>query len=330
MIPESFRAFYIDELHQASIKDVATSNLPQHQVTIRVEYSSLNYKDALSARALNNVTKTYPHIPGIDAAGIVLEDVTKTFKAGDKVVVTGNDLGTNTFGGFGEIIRVPSNWVVTLSQDLTMLNSMIFGTAGFTALYGIHRLENEGIKSESGPVLVTGATGGVGSLAIFALAQRGFEVVASTRKIESTDFLIKLGANSVIHSNDIFPSSERPLQPRKWNACIDTVGGKLLDSVLPQIAPKGAVACCGNILGIQLNTNILPFILRGISLLGIDSAFCIRSIREQIWKDASSLPFNSLPDQFFKIVELEGISDEIDKILSGNQKGRVVIKYKKE
>ena len=328
MIPAHFRAFYVDSNHESNIKKLPYSILLPHEVTIKVEYSSLNYKDALSARGLNRVTKSYPHIPGIDAVGTILEDSTETYKQGDCVVVTGHDLGTNTFGGFGELIRVPLEWVVKKPDVLTPLQTMIMGTAGFTALYGIHRLQVEGITPEKGPVLVTGATGGVGSFAVFALSKLGFEVIAATRKNEEHEFLISLGAHRVISSVDDLTPSKRLLNPRKWMGCIETVGGTILEAVLTQISPKGSVACCGNVLGVSLNTNILPFILRGISLLGIDSAYCNREIREQIWEQATGLDFSILPEAYSKIVSLDVLKPEIDMILDGNQKGKVIISHK--
>jgi putative YhdH/YhfP family quinone oxidoreductase len=327
MIPETYKAYYVDESLYGSVVEVPTSNLPENEVTIDVYYSSLNYKDALSARGLNRVTKTYPHVPGIDAVGKVISDTSGTYSIDDWVIVTGNDLGTNTFGGFGGIIRVPSEWVVKKPDNLSPKQSMAIGTAGFTSLYGIHRLKQVNITPNSGKVLVTGATGGVGSFAVFALSQLGYDVLASSRK-DNKPFLHSLGANEIIHSSELVPDKNRPLQPRKWSGCIETVGGSILDAVLTQTAPKGAVGCCGNILGIELSTNVLPFILRGISLLGIDSAFCIRSIREEIWELASSLDYSQLPTNYSKVIKLEDINPEIDKILEGGQTGRVVISHK--
>lgn len=329
--PDSFNAFYVQEtsgIHSARVKTLPFDLLPNHEVTIKVEYSSLNYKDALSSTGKNHVTRNYPHIPGIDAAGTIVDDKTDSFKPGDPVIVTGYDLGTNTFGGFGEYIRVPKDWVVSLPDDLTTEQAMVFGTAGFTALYGIERLKRELIEPASGPVLVTGATGGVGSLAIFGLAQLGYEIIAATRKKSSHAFLKQLGATEIIDSNDLFNLGTSPLLSRKWMGAIETVGGEVLDSVLRQMNEKGAVACCGNILGKELNTNVYPFILRGVSLLGIDSAICTRPLRDQIWKTISSFNFDLLPDQFYRMVSLQDLAKEIDTILDAKQVGRVVIKHR--
>jgi putative YhdH/YhfP family quinone oxidoreductase len=312
---------------QGTVRDVSATILPGHEVLIKVEYSSLNYKDALSARGLKQVTKNYPHIPGIDAAGTVLADKTGTFKPGSKVIVTGYDLGTNTSGGWGTRICVPASWVVELPRGLALLDSMLVGTAGFTALYGVRRLQAVGVFPEAGDVLVTGASGGVGSLAVFALNKMGYRVVAATTKLNQSDALKSLGACEVIAASEIGEVSDKPLLPRKWFGCIETVGGELLDAVIRQTAPKGAVACCGNILGMELHSSILPFILRGISLLGIDSAYCVRTMREQIWQTAADLNLHQLPPTYHRVIKLPQIDAEIERILAGTQTGRVVIRH---
>lgn len=327
--PESFNAFYVQEIdggHSGKVEAVPFTILPEHDVLIKVQYSSLNYKDALSATGQNHVTRNYPHIPGIDAAGTVVEDQSQTFKKGQSVIVTGYDLGTNTFGGFSEYIRVPADWVVSLPESLTLEQAMIFGTAGFTAIYGIERLKRELITPDSDPVLVTGATGGVGSLATFGLAQLGYEVIAASRKASANAFLTKLGALRIMNSNELLDVGKAPLLSRKWMGAIETVGGEVLDSVLRQTNEKGAVACCGNILGKELSTNVYPFILRGVSLLGIDSAICERPLRDEIWNTIASFDFNLLPDSFYRVVSLENLPREIETILDGKQVGRVVLK----
>ncbi len=326
--PESFKAFFVQQKEgktTAGVNTVLFDFLPAHGILIRVHYSSLNYKDALSATAQNKVTRSYPHIPGIDAAGVVEHDASGTFNEGEEVIVTGHDLGTNTSGGFGEYIRVPSEWVLPKPSTISLEQSMIFGTAGFTAMYGIERLKRELITPDSGPVLVTGATGGVGSLAVFALSQMGYEVHAATRKTGASDFLLSLGADQVIDTSDVSDVADSPLLSRKWAAAIETVGGSLLDAVLRQIQDKGAVACCGNILGKELQTNVYPFILRGISLLGIDSAFCVRELREQIWDNIASIDFSKLPENYYRIISLAELPFEIQKILEGDQTGRVLV-----
>ncbi len=329
--PDFFKALLSERgtgSNEMFVKKLPFDFLPTNEVVIQVQYSSLNYKDALSAKGLNHVTREYPHIPGIDAGGIVLNDSSGTFSEGQHVIVTGNDLGTNTSGGFSELIRVPSNWVIPLPNDMSLKQSMIYGTAGFTAMYGIERLKRELIETESGPILVTGATGGVGSLSVFFLSQLGYEVIAASRKSSETEFLTSLGADQVIHTDEIMNVSESPLLSRKWAGAIETVGGSLLDAVLRHTKDKGAVACCGNILGRELSTNVYPFILRGISLLGIDSAFCEYELRKQIWVSIASMNNELLPDSYFKTISLSELKPEIEKILEGGQKGRVVVELR--
>ncbi|MFV1884759.1 MAG: YhdH/YhfP family quinone oxidoreductase [Balneola sp.] len=328
-IPNTFKALLAEEKQGkifTEVKELSSSVLPEGEVTINVEYSSLNYKDALSATGRNNVTRSYPHIPGIDASGTVLEDASGTYKSGQKVIVTGHDLGTNTFGGFGELIRVPKEWAVKLPDSMSLKEAMIFGTAGFTAMYGIERLKRELILPQSGPVLVSGATGGVGSLAVYFLSELGYNVVAASRKMD-TEFLKRLGATEIISSDELLNVPESPLLSRKWAGAIETVGGELLDSVLRQTQSKGAAACCGNVLGMELNTNVLPFILRGVSLLGIDSAFCEWEQRNKNWKLMAEIGTSGLPNDFYKTVSLEELPKEINLILDGGQRGRVVVEH---
>jgi putative YhdH/YhfP family quinone oxidoreductase len=331
-IPDTFKALYaqpVGETILASVQEVPFSELPDHEVTIRVHYSSLNYKDALSSTGRNRVTRNYPHIPGIDASGVVVEDASGTFEPGESVIVTGQDLGTNTFGGFGEYIKVPADWVVSLPDTLSEHQAMIVGTAGFTAMYGVKRLQRELITPDSGDILVTGATGGVGSWAVKALSAQGYRVTAATRNLANSAFLKSLGATDVINSDDLLDVEDSPLLSRKWIGSIETVGGSLLDSVLRQTYNKGAVACCGNILGMKLHTNVLPFILRGISLLGIDSAFCEYDVRTSIWDTFAGINFDDLPNDFASTIELEQLPEYINSILSGSVNGRVVIEHRK-
>lgn len=332
MSTKSFKAFYVEETStgnfEAEVKDVPLSFLPDHEVLIRVQFSSLNYKDGLSASGNKGVTRQYPHIPGIDASGVVVEDASNTFKKGQKVVVTGQDLGSNTPGGFGAMIRVPKDWVVALPDGLDLEMAMNYGTAGFTAMYGIKRLERELILPNEGKVLVTGATGGVGSLAVFFLSELGYEVIAATGKMHKIDFLKELGAAEVIHRDEIINVDSSFLLSREWNGAIETVGGEMLDAVIRQTNHDGAVACCGNILGHKLTTNIYPFILRGVSLLGIDSAICKMPMRLNIWDALAKTDHKKVPENFSKKVHLEGLQEEVDRILEGKQAGRVVVEHK--
>lgn len=331
MSEDTFKAFYVEETPEgqvtSSVRKVPVSFLPDNEVMIRVQFSSLNYKDGLSASGNKGVTRNYPHIPGIDAAGVVVRDSSGSFKEGEKVIVTGQDLGSNTPGGFGALIRVPKEWVVVLPDGLDLETSMKYGTAGFTAMYGVKRLQRELIEPGNGKVLVTGATGGVGSLAVFFLSNLGYEVVAATGKMDKEAFLKKLGADKVIHRDEVTNVKDSFLLSREWNGAIETVGGEMLDAVIRQTNHDGAVACCGNILGHGLNSNIYPFILRGVSLLGIDSAICKMPMRLKTWDAIADTDHTKLPDGYANKVGLNDLQQEVDRILKGGQSGRVVITH---
>jgi len=326
---DTFKAFWItendDQSFSSEVKQIPFSELPDNEVLIKVHYSSLNYKDALSSSGNKGVTKSYPFVPGIDASGEIVEDRSGTFKEREKVVVTGYDLGMNTFGGFGEYIRVPADWVVPLPENISLKQAMIIGTAGYTAAYGVKRLQRELINSGD-EVLVTGATGGVGSYAVFLLSQLGYNVTAASGKTDQKEFLIKLGAKSVISRDEIYPEKHSLLNSGRFTGVIDTVGGKMLEAIIPQMKPDGAIACCGNILGHDLNTNIYPFILRGVSLLGIDSGITKMPFRLKIWEMLNSIE-KKYPEQGWKIISLNNLQSEIDLILEGKQIGRVVIEH---
>ncbi len=327
---KTFNAFWVTEQENGAftseVKKVPFSVLPENEVLIKVHYSSLNYKDALSASGNKGVTKTYPFVPGIDASGEVMEDKSDTFKPGDKVIVTGYDLGMNTFGGFGEYICVPASWVVPLPKQLSLLESMIIGTAGYTAAYGVIRLQRELITPESGEVLVTGATGGVGSFSVFLLNKMGYKVIAATGKPGATDLLKEIGAHRVIHRDEIYPEKKRLLNKGIYTAAIDTVGGAMLEALIPQMKQDGAIACCGNILGYELNTNVYPFILRGVSLLGIDSGITKMPFRLNVWETLEKLG-TGFPERAYRKVSLMELPSEIERILSGKQTGRVVVQH---
>lgn len=308
--------------------DRSLSDLPGHDTLVRVHYSSLNYKDALSASGNKGVTKRYPHTPGIDAAGVVEETSSPAFSPGDKVIATSYDLGQNTPGGFGQYIRVPSEWIVPLPEGLTLKQSMILGTAGFTAAYGLYKLRYNGITPRSGKMLVTGATGGVGSLAIAISGKLGYEVTAVTGKKDQKVFLEKLGATEIVNRESVTEVPESPLLTRRWNGVIETVGGSMLDAVIRQTDQDGVVACCGNILDAEVNTSIYPFILRGVNLMGIDSGNCKMEKRRMIW---NLLAGDWKPNQMETIsreVTLYELDEEIQKILHGRQTGRIIVNLK--
>lgn len=325
----TFKALVVEETaegdYRRSIKERTFEDLPDHDVLVKVQFSALNYKDALSATGNKGVTQQFPHTPGVDAAGTVEESRDDRFKKGDKVIVTSFDLGQNTPGGFGQYIRVPGNWVVPLPDGLTLRESMMLGTAGFTAAYGVHHIIRNGTKAGDGPVLVTGATGGVGSLAVALLSLNGFEVIATTGKMDQQSYLESLGAARIIHRSKISDETGKPLLSSRWAGALDTVGGSILDVVIRQTSHNGTIACCGNILGGELNTSIYPFILRGVSLMGIDSGICLMPTRKKIW---GKLAGDWKPEQLEQICRecsLQQLNAEIDKILEGNQVGKVLV-----
>lgn len=325
---KTFRALVVREENEnqftRAVEERSTADLPQGSLLIRVQYSSLNYKDALSASGNKGVTRHYPHTPGIDAAGVVEESDTPQFAPGDAVIVTGRDLGMNTDGGFGQYIRVPADWAVSLPQGLTLRESMIYGTAGFTAALSVLRLLRYGLSPEQGEVLVTGASGGVGSTAVALLAKLGFTVAAASGKPSAQEFLRKLGAAQVLSREEAADSSRALLKPR-WAGAVDTVGGEYLSAALKATRYGGGVTTCGNVASGELHSTVYPFILRGVALLGIDSVECPLPVRQQIWQHLAG---------DWKLADLEGLSRqvgldaldvEIERILQGQQTGRVLV-----
>ena len=301
--------------------------LPDNNTLIKVKYSSLNYKDALSASGNKGVTRSYPHTPGIDAAGIIEETSSKKFKKGDKVIVTGYDMGMNTFGGFGEFIKVPEEWIIKKPSNLSLSESMAFGTAGLTAGLCLRKLLQHGLKPDDGKVFVSGVTGGVGIISLMLLSKLGFEVTAITGKMNEKDFLIDLGANEVIDRNDLDVDLVSPLQKPIYSGGIDAVGGKILSNLICSTNQRAAIACCGMVGGLSLDTSIFPFILRGLSLFGIDSAESLLEVKEEVWKSFSSDWKLENIDQHIKDISLDELPNEIEKILKGKQIGRVRVVY---
>lgn len=330
MIDKKFRSFLITEKDQdtykKSIVERSIKDLPNNDVLIEVKYSSLNYKDALSASGNKGVTKEYPHTPGIDAAGIVVDSKTGTFEKGEKVIVTGYDLGMNTSGGFQKYIRVPSEWIVKLPENLSLKESMIYGTAGFTAALSVNKIVNSPLNPHQGKVLVTGATGGVGSTAIRILSHLGYNVVAATGKSDAEDLLKSIGASEVIDRSIIDDTSGRPLLKSKWMAVVDTVGGNSLATALKTTEYEGHVTTCGNVAGHKFDASVYPFILRGITLHGIDSVECPQSLRQEIWNKLSSNWKTDTLRETIEEIPLEKVSEKIDAMLNSELKGRVVIK----
>lgn len=329
MTHETFKAFSTLENADGSFSQEIVqrllNELPDNDLLIQVKYSSLNYKDALSAMGHKGITKSYPHTPGIDASGIVIKSRNKQFNPGDKVIVTGYDLGMNTSGGFAEYISVPCDWAVPLPSGLSLKEAMMLGTAGFTAAYALHKMLECSQKPEDGPILVTGATGGVGSIAVALLSKAGFEVIAATGKTNQTNYLYKLGANKIIGREEVNDTSGKPLMRPKWAGAIDTVGGNVLSTVLKTCKAHGNVAAMGNVLSVELHTTVFPFILNGINLLGIDSATCPMEIRKKIW---NKLAGEWKPLQLETIATpcvLENLLPFIYEILSGRITGRKLV-----
>ena len=255
-----------------SIEKRDISTLPDNDTLIKVKFSSLNYKDALSASGNKGVTRNYPHTPGIDAAGIIEETTSKNFQVGDEVIITGYDMGMNTFGGFGEYIRVPQEWIVKKPGNLSLSESMAFGTAGLTAGLCLRKLLLHGLKPDDGEVFVSGVTGGVGIISLMLFSKLGFDVTAITGKMDQEKLLKNLGAKTVLNRNDLDSDLISPLQKPIYAGGIDAVGGKILSNLICSTSQRAAIACCGMVGGLSLDTSIFPFILRGLSLFGIDSA----------------------------------------------------------
>jgi len=307
------------------ITDKSLDELPENEVLIKVQYSSLNYKDGLSATGHRGVTKNYPHTPGVDAAGIVEQSFSDAFQPGDKVIVTSYDLGMNTSGGFGQYISVPAAWVVPLPDNLSLKESMAYGSAGLSAGFCILKLHEHRITPEKGKILVTGATGGVGSFAVAMLAKIGYQVVTVTGKMNEKQFLIDLGAKEVISREEATDTSGKPLLKGRWAGVVDSVGGEILATAIRSTKPYGVVTCCGNVASPDLHINVYPFILRGITLIGIDSQSCPMAFRSRTWEKIANEWKLTVLDRQTSVCSLEELDAEIDRILAGKQKGRVIV-----
>ena len=326
-----FKAFRVSETEDGEfrreITECSRDDLPDHEVLIRVHYSSLNYKDALSAHGNRGVTRHYPHTPGIDAAGVVAESRAAQCREGDRVLVTGFDLGMNTPGGLAEYIRVPPEWVIPLPSGISLKESMIYGTAGFTAALSCFKLMASGVAPDKGPVLVTGATGGVGSIALSILVKCGYEVVAVNGIVDEAEYLLGLGAGEVISIEEADDQSGRPLLKPRWAGAIDTVAGNILSTAIKSTRYGGAVTCCGNVGSAELHSSIFPFILNGITLLGIDSVNCPVDLRMQVWnKVASEWKLDRLEQITTELPSLEALDERIGLILEGKNRGRAIVK----
>lgn len=324
-----YRAFVLDVMDGQSnmqIQERSMVDLPDGEVTIRVAYSSVNFKDGM-ATIPNRIIRKYPMVPGIDMAGVVIASTDDRYQIGDQVIATSYEIGVSHPGGFSEIARVPAKWVVPLPNGLTMKEAMILGTAGFTAALSIVRLEENGLSKEHGPVLVTGSTGGVGSVAVDILAKNGYEVTASTGKESEHTYLKELGATNILHRIEVIATDEKPMRQQLWAAAVDPVGGKTLEYILSTLKYGGSVALSGLTGGVDVDTNVYPFILRGVNLLGIDSVYCPMNKREKVWQRlATDLKPQHLTDQMAKEITLEELPVILSQILEGQIRGRTIVK----
>jgi putative YhdH/YhfP family quinone oxidoreductase len=327
---ETFQALLVEQPEPKrftrSIVSRTLDDLPAGDLVVRVRWSSLNYKDALSATGHPGVTRNFPHTPGIDAGGEVVSDASGRFRPGDPVIVTGFDLGMETDGGYGQLIRIPADWALPLPDGLTLREAMVIGTAGLTAALSVHALVGRGVEPAAGEVLVTGATGGVGSVAVALLAKLGYRVVAATGKPETADFLGGLGAALVIPRQEVTVNVERPMLKERWAGVIDCVGGETLSAAIKATRYGGTVTCCGLVGSPELNVNVYPFILRGVSLLGIDSVQCPMALRQTVWHQLAGPWRLPVLEQLAQETSLPELEERFAVILKGALQGRTVVR----
>jgi acrylyl-CoA reductase (NADPH) len=324
----AYRIFEENGKSAGRFVELTLDDLDPGEVVIRAHYSGVNYKDALAATGAGKVIRRFPCVGGIDVSGVVQSSSDARFKAGDEVLVTGYDMGVAHDGGYAEQVRVPADWVVPLPQGLSMFDAMALGTAGFTAALSIHRLEQNELAPEKGKVIVTGATGGVSTLAIQMLSQLGYHVVALTGKDAEHDYLKSLGATEILPRSQVDINSTRPLEKSQWAGALDSVGGATLAWLTRTMQQEGAIASFGNAGGIELHATVLPFILRGVKLLGVDSAATTMPLRRRIWgRLATDLHPKSLA-QVAHRVPFRGLPDVFPLMLQGRHRGRSVVEIK--
>ena len=326
----SFRAFIVNKTESgfsAGLGELSRAELPAGEVLVKVAYSGVNYKDGLASIPEGKIVRTYPFVPGIDLAGVVEESSDARFKAGDEVIVTSYDLGVSHYGGFSEYARVRADWVVAKPAGLTLNEAMALGTAGFTAALAIHQLEKNGLQPGNGPVLVTGASGGAGSIAVNILSKLGYEVAASTGKESEHEYLRALGASEIVERAITSAESSRPLEKERWAGSVDAVGGSTLAYLLRTTKYGGSVAAFGNTGGVNFSSSVFPFILRGINLLGIDSVACNMALRQQIWQQlASNYKPEKLLSHIAHEISFEELPAALASILKGGTRGHTVVK----
>ncbi|WIM37856.1 acryloyl-CoA reductase [Paenibacillus sp. PK4536] len=327
---QTFRAFVLEQSDQkvtGEVQQLQLHQLPEGSVTIKVSYSDVNYKDGLASIAEGKIVKQYPFVPGIDLAGEVVESSDEQFQVGDQVLCTGYKLGVSHYGGYSEYARVPAEWLIKLPQGLSAKEAMIIGTAGFTAGMSVDALIQHGIKPEDGPILVTGSTGGVGTIAISILSALGYEVYAASGKADQKDWLTTLGASQIISREEAEQKVDGPLGKSTWAGIIDPTGGKGLGERLKSLKYRGVVAVSGMTAGNDFESSVFPFILRGAHLIGIDSVFCPIEIRQRVWKHlASDWKPTTAIHQAVTEYTLEQIPQALETILAGKAVGRQLIK----
>ncbi|MBT2671073.1 acryloyl-CoA reductase [Streptomyces sp. ISL-14] len=316
-----------DDQFTVNIQQLSLDDLPQGEVLIRVHYSGVNYKDSLAAIPNGNIVSSYPIVPGIDMAGVVVSSEDSRFKEGDEVIATSYGIGVSQSGGYSQFARVPAEWIVPLPDGLTMKEAMIIGTAGFTAALSVLRLEENNLTPEQGSVLVTGATGGVGSFAVSILSKLGYSVEASTGKDSEHGYLKEIGAATIVSREDVYDGKLRALGKQKWSGAVDPVGGEPLASVLSQIKYGGAVAVSGLTAGTSLPATVFPFILRGVNLLGIDSVNCPMDTRLKVWhRLATDFKLEQLEQLIQQEITLEELPNVLPTLLKGEARGRTIVK----
>ena len=323
-----YKAYLVEEnegKYNGQIKELEMSSLDDGNVIIKVHYSSLNYKDALASSGAKGVVRSYPFVPGIDVAGEIIESSNPEFVAGDNVVATGYKIGMSVYGGFGELVQLPAKWVLKLPDALNSFDSMCYGTAGITAAACVKKIVDADVSNEL-PVLVSGATGGVGSVSVGILAKLGYEVHAISGKQDEIETIKTMGASKVILRDDYTNEPAKALDKAIYGGAVDTVGGEILAKMISMVANHGVVSCCGNVAGAMFTSSVFPFILRGVQLSGIDSAESSLTLKKELWNLLSDQWSLNLTDHI-KTIQIDGIGDEVKKILEGNQVGRVVIKH---
>ena len=327
---QTFQAYVVRESEgsiTSAIEELRMDDLPAGEVVIRVECSSLNYKDALACQGNRAIAGELPHVPGIDLAGEVLSSESDDYQPGDKVLITGYRLGAPDWGGFSQVVRVPAEWIVPMPERMSAKGAMTYGTAGFTAAQCVMAVTDR-VAPDAGQVVVTGATGGVGCVALSILVKLGYEVVAISGKEHLKETLLQMGAKEVLPREALADESGKPMLPARWAAAVDTVGGEPLSTLVRSTDYRGVVAACGLVAGVDLPLTVYPFLLRGVTLAGIDSAKCPREPRLEIWRRLSGDWHVELPERMVRMIGLEDLPPEVERMLSGKSEGRTLLDLK--